>query len=212
MEKARAFVAPESRLEAVETLRYTGTLTPAAGGETREVALLLEKPANQRLEITQGQGRITMIVNEFDGFMIQEDLETGESRVTPLPIEQVRRFKANAAENLYFFDFPPGRQVRAKYLGTEEFRGRTVDAVRYIHPHGIRFLRYFDPGSGKLLGTETDTGSVNTEEGVREVDGIRFSEKVLSFEGDEPVHTIRFERIEVNPEIPDGAFDLPESE
>jgi len=212
VEKARAFVGPESRLEAVETLRYSGTLTPAAGGETREVMLLLEKPANQRLEIAQEKVRITMVVNQFGGFMIQENLETGESMVNPLPTEQVHRFKANAAENLYFFDFPPGRQVRAKYLGAEEFRGQTVDAVRYTHPHGIRFLRYFDPESGELVGTKTDTGSINTEEGEIEVGGLRFSEKVLSFEGDEPVHTIRFERIEVNPEIPDGAFDPPESE
>lgn len=204
--KARAFVGPEDKLEAVETLSYEGTLTPAADGETRTVRLILEKPARQRLEIEREDGRVTMIVNDLEGFMVQENLATGARRVDPLPVDQVRRFKANAAENLYFFKFPPDRQVRVKYMGREDFRGRTVDAVRYLHPGNVLFFRYFDPETGELVGTRTDTGTVNTEEGEVTVGGLRFSDKVISFEEDQKVHTIEFSEIKVNPELPEGTF------
>jgi outer membrane lipoprotein-sorting protein len=206
IDRARSFVGPEGKLEAVESLAYRGTLTPAGDGEPREVRLLLEKPANQRLEIEQGNGRVTMIVNPLEGFMVEENLESGQRRIIPLPTDQVRRFKANATENLYFFRFPADRQVRAKYMGEEEFRGETVDAVRFIHPGGIRFFRYFDPETGELVGTRTDTGTVNTEEGRMEVDGLVFSERVLSYEDGELIHTIEFSEIEVNPGFGEGTF------
>ncbi len=206
IEKARAYVGPEDTVASVEALSYTGTLTPAEDGEERTVRLILEKPARQLLVIEKGDGRVTMIVNDLEGFMVQENLETGGKRVDPLPVDQVRRFKANAAENLYFYEFPPGRQVRAKYLGEQEFRGETVDAVRFIHPGNVTFFRYFDPETGRLVGTLTDTGTVNTEEGEMLVDGLRFAGKVLSFEDGEKVHTIEFSRIEVNPDLPEDTF------
>jgi len=208
--KARAYVAPEEKLESIEVLFYDGTLTPANGSPARKVSLLLQKPASQRLEITQGNGRITMVVNEKEGFMVRENLETGDKQTTSLPLEQVRLFKANASENLNFFQFPPRSQVRTKYLGEQEFRGQTVDVVRYIHPHGIVFLRYFDPETGRLVATESDGGTINIEEGSMEVGGIRFSDKILAYESDELVHTIQFERSDVNPDLPEWVFDFPE--
>ncbi len=207
--KARSFVGPEEKIEAVDSLLYSGVLEPAGGGTGQEVSLLLEKPASQRLEITQGDRRITMTVNKQEGFIVQENLATGEKGVAAMPLDQVRRFKANAAENLYFFRFPAGAQVRTKYLGEQEFRGEMLDAVRFLHSGGVQFIRYFDPETGKLAGTQTDTGSINVEEGVQSADGLRFGEKVLSFEGDELVHTITFEKIIVNPEIPEGTFSYP---
>ncbi|MGE9290613.1 MAG: hypothetical protein ACQKBT_06470 [Puniceicoccales bacterium] len=208
--KARAFVGPEEKLESIETLLYEGTLVPANGAQERRVTLLLRKPASQSLVITQGEGEISMVVNGMEGFMIQKNLTTGEVGYGPLPTDQVRRFKANAAENLYFFRFPASAQVRVKYLGEEVFRGQTVDAVRFIHPGGIRFFRYFDPETGELVATKTDTGTVNTEEGEVRIEGLRFADQVLSFEGDELAHTITFDKIEVNPELPEGAFAFPE--
>ncbi|MEM0965486.1 MAG: hypothetical protein AAGJ81_04990 [Verrucomicrobiota bacterium] len=210
IEKARSYVGPNETLESVDSLLYQGTLTPEGGSTERQVRLVLEKPASQLLEITQDQGRITMVVNALEGFMVQEDLGTGRKAVLPLPLDQVRRFKANAAENLYFFEFPTSAQVRAKYLGESSFRGQTADEVRYVHPGGIQFFRYFDPETGELIGTLTDNGSVNTEEGETVVDGIRFAEKVLSYEGDDLVHTITFSEIEVNPDLPEDTFASPE--
>lgn len=209
IEKARAFVGPEDKIDGVEALYYEGEMVMAAGGPNRGITLLLEKPAKQRLEITQGEGRITMVVNGLEGYMMQENLTTGESGFAPLPLEQVRRFKANALENLYFFKFPASAQVRSKFMGEVDFRGQTVNRVRYIHPGGVQFVRYFDPKTGELVGTETDTGTINTEEGSMIIDGLKFSEKVLSFEGDELANTITFSKVEVNPEVGDDAFAFP---
>ncbi|MBC2601222.1 hypothetical protein [Puniceicoccus vermicola] len=208
--QAREFVGPNEKIESIDTLLYEGVLVPENGAEERRISLLLKKPASQRLEITQGESRITMVVNDMEGFMMQENLVNGQKGFSPLPTDQVRRFKANAAENLYFFKFPSSVRVRSKYLGEQEFRGQPVDAVRFIHSGGVQFFRYFDPETGELLGTETDTGTINTEEGAIQVDGLRFSDKVLSFEGDELAHTITFDKIEVNPEVPEGAFTFPE--
>ena len=208
--KARAFVGPEDKLEAIDVLFYQGILKPENGASDRLISLLLEKPARQRLEITQGSSRITMVVNDAEGFMTEENLDTGTSRTVALPLDQVRLFKANAKENLYFFRFPASAQVRAKYLGEQQFRGETVDAVRYLHPNGIVFFRYFNPETGDLVATQTDTDTINVEKGEMRVDGLRFGKEVLSFEGDEQVHTITFDRVQVNPEIVDGLFDYPE--
>jgi len=208
--KARAYVGPEETINAVEVLFYNGTLAPADGEASKSISLLLQKPAKQRLEITEGNNRMTMVVNDEEGFMVRENVATGEKQTMALPIQQVRLFTANAAENLYFFDFPPGIRVRAKYLGEQEFRGETVDAVRFIHPHGIIFLRYFDTETGELVGTQSDGSTINIEEGEMTVGGLRFADKVLAYDSDELVHTISFDRIEVNPDIPEGLFDYPE--
>tara|TARA_R100000027_G_scaffold38198_2_gene28179 strand:+ start:6599 stop:7303 length:705 start_codon:yes stop_codon:yes gene_type:complete len=207
--KARSFVGPEDKIDSVDSLYYEGVMELANGGPDRVISLLLEKPAKQRLVITQGDGRITMVVNGLEGFMMQENLTTGESGFAPLPLEQVRRFKANAAENLFFFEFPASAQVRVKYLGETDFRGETVAKVRYIHPGGVQFIRYFDPATGELVGTETDTGTINTEEGKMVVDGLNFSEKVLSYEGDELANTITFSIVEVNPDVDEDSFSFP---
>jgi len=208
VDQARGFIGPDDKIEAITSLVYEGTLTPADGQESRGIRLVLQKPAKQLLEITQGDGQINMLVNNFEGFMIQKNLTTDQVGISPLPTDQVRRFKANAAENLYFFEFPAKLQVRAKYLGEDQFRGKTVDTVRYVHSGGIQFLRYFDPETGELVGTLTDTGSLNTEEGLFEVDGLRFSKKVLSYENGELVHTIEFSKITINPELDAEAFSL----
>jgi len=209
IERARSFLGPDNLLVGVERLSYEGSLIPAEGNEERRVALYLEKPNRQRLEIIDANGKVSLVVNGREGFMIQEHTESGQKRVSLLPTDQIRRFTANAAENLYFYKFPPRAQVRIRYLGQQEFRGKTTDAVRFIHPGNSMFIRFFDPESGRLLGTTTDAGVVNVEDGFTRVDGIRFSESVLSYQGEVYEHRIVFDQIEVNPDFAPDLFSFP---
>lgn len=210
IERARAFVATDDLLNGIERLKYEGTIIPASGQDERRVVLYLEKPNRQRLEIFDDVGKVSLVVNGREGFMIQEDLQSGQSRISLLPTDQIRRFTANAVENLYYYKFPPRAQVRVRYLGQEEFRGEMADVVRFIHPGNSMFLRYFEPGTGRLIATLSDTGVINLEDGHKRVDGIRFSEAVLSYQGDEYEHKIVFDNIEVNPEFDPKLFSFPE--
>lgn len=209
IQQARDFVGSEEALEAVEAIRFSGVLDPAdEAAEELGLNLLIEKPGKQRLVVEAPEMRTTSVVNRLQGFVIRENLETGMETGSPLGTEQIRNLQANSIENLYFFRFPTRFQVRVKYLGEEEIAGREVDAVRYVHRGGIVYVRYFDSETGALVATRADNGLLNVEKGRRIVDGLKFAEKVESYADGELVHTIRFEDIAVNPEIPEDAFEI----
>lgn len=207
--QARSFVGSEEALDAIQALRFVGVLDPAdPDAPEMGIDLLIEKPAKQRLVVTGADGTTTSIVGSSQGYILQNNFETGQESFQVMPFQQIRSLRANTVENLYFFDPPQRFQVRTKYMGDEEIDGRLSHVLKFSHRGGLAYVRYFDVETGELIATEADTGFMNMEVGQQEVDGLKFSESVEAYLDGELVHTIRFSEIEVNPEIPEGAFSV----
>jgi len=208
--QARAYIGSEEALDEIDAIRYVGTLTPTnESADPVGIDLLIKKPGLQKLVVEGEAGSTTSVVSASQGFVLQENFETGQQAGGPMALEQIQSLKANSVENLYFYDFPTRLQVRSKYMGTEEVRGQEVDVVRSVHRGGVIYLRYFDPDTGNLIATQTDNGLLNVEKGERVINGLKFAEEVESYNQEgELIHTIRFEEITVNPEVSDNAFDI----
>jgi|GEM_PF-1398878 len=209
LERARAAVGPEERIEAIETLQYRGTLEPAGAGESRRLILTLRKPAQQRLDLRGEDERILAVVNQLEGFTVEEDLRAGTARLGLMTPLQQARFRMNAVENLYFFRPPPRFPVERTYLGSVDLRGRTLEAIRLEHGGRVAIVRYFDPESGQLVATRLDDGTLNVETATREAGGLQLTAEVEAYEDGELLHTLRFEEIRVNPELPPDFFAMP---
>lgn len=208
--QARAAIGPEASLNAVQTLSYAGTLTSATNPEEKvAVSLYLRKPNSQRLEVEGSSGRQTILVNGEEGFAIFFNKETQESVVQVLPFAQSRLYRANARENLFFFRFPPEMRAEVKFLGNSEFMGKPSREMRFTHPGNVIFFRHFDPENGRLLGTVTEDGIVNVEDGDLQVGDLRFRREVRQYRNGEHFQTITFDRIEVNPDLDDSLFAAP---
>lgn len=210
VELARAAIGPEASLNAVQTLSYRGKLTSATDPEESvAVSLYLRKPNSQRLEVEGSAGRQTILVNGEEGFAIFFNKETQETVVQVLPFAQSRLYRANARENLFFYRFPPEVRAEVRYLGNGDFMGRPSREVRFTHPGNIVFFRHFDPESGRLLGTVTEDGIVNVEDGDMQVGDLRFRREVRQYRDGEHFQTITFDKIEVNPQLDDSLFQAP---
>lgn len=209
LERARAAIGPEDRIEAVETLQYRGVLEPAGGGAPRPLVLTLRKPAQQRLDLRGEDERVLAVVNRLEGFTVEEDLRAGTARLGLMTPLQQSRFRMNAVENLYFFRPPPRFPVDRTYLGLVDLQGRTLEAIRFDHGNRVAITRYFDPESGQLVATRLDDGTLNVETATRAADGLRLTTEVEAYEDGELRHILRFEEIRVNPELPPDFFAMP---
>ncbi len=207
---ARKRIGPEQKLKAVDTLKYTGRITDDLQDIEGSVVMMLKKPMMQRLEIEMpGVSEVTA-VNGYEGWIQVRQAETGESSVRVMDFRNVERMLVNTWENLHFFEEPKRRFGKTRFLGKVEHRGRDVYKMLTAYPSGSTFTRYFDTETGELVATETDRGLEVVEIGMIEVDGLRFPRKLEAYQNGRKVHTIEFERIEINPGFEDGLFEYPE--
>ncbi len=207
--RARAFLGTESALNSVTTIHFTGTLE--AGANTRlPVDIIFQKPFQQRITLI---GPKVTKVTALDGYDAWEKstipANPSQWQVTLLDANQVKRLRANTWENLNFF---AGIEKKG---GTMQLGGdATVDGVScvklsFVHSDNIVFVRYFEKATGRLIKTETETGTEIREEGELIVQGVRFPKKVVNKAPNGPATTIVFDRIELNTAIPAGEFMVP---
>lgn len=206
--RARAYLGSEKALDAVKSLRFSGTIVE--GNEKRgTIVITLKKPYQQRIERTIGNEREITALDGFDAWSRIESLDNPDGlRLTLIPVEDIKRLQANNAENLNFFK---GAQIRG---GSVEMRGEaTIDGVdcvkvAFVHGPGIEFVRYFDKATGRLVMTETERGGQIRERGEQVVAGIRFPKSLESSFNDRAV-VISFDKVEVNGDYPDSLFAFP---
>lgn len=211
IKKARSQLAPEKTLEAVKTLRYEASVDNAEGPEGTLI-LVFKKPYMQYLEVETDAFRERTAVNGFEGWRERlNKVNPAQSGVLVLDPQQTKYLLSNAMENLYFFEGPEhARGGEIKLDGEETVRGMECWKVDFIYPSGLRYSRFFEKSTGKLVVTRTSNGEMEmVEKESLKSGGIKFPRVVETYKNGVLVRTVTFEKIEVNDPVEDSLFDFP---
>lgn len=206
--RARAHLGEDEVLDAVKSIRFTGTIF-LQDGNSGDIEILVRKPMHQRVTITLGKVRETTALSDYDGWRKLEPVNSPKDwELTLLEAGQIQRLRANTVENIGFFRGTDLDGGKMEILGEAEIDGSTCIKVAFKHGRFVQFTRYFDKETGKLVLTEVDDGSVLREKGEIVAGGISFP-KELETTSAAGKSTVIFTRIQVNEEFEDELFDVP---
>jgi len=221
--RARAYLGTDGALNAVSTIRYTGTLettTKVASPEdktklvdkpiTVPAEIIFQKDFQQRITITSPTVIETTALDGYDAWQKRTNPKNpSQWTVTLLDGGQVKKLRANTWENLSFFASLDKKSGSVRLGGEVVVDGVPCVKVSFFHSADIVFVRYFDKATGRLIKTETENGTEIREEGEMIVNGVRFPRKVINKSANGAVTAITFERVELNQRVPAGAFAVP---
>jgi outer membrane lipoprotein-sorting protein len=219
--RARAGVGSEAALAGLQSLHYAGTLTTTATddkGASRPVKVAIEiifqRPYRQRIVATSENKIEITALDDYEGWQREQDsTDSTRWRMTLLPIDQIKRLRANTWENLSFFRGIEQRRGQLKDQGKAVVDGKSCRKLVFDHGDGILFTRYFDDATGRLILTETENGISIREDDETVVNGIKFPRKITSTsklaDGTERTVSIVFDKITVNEAFADSLFAMP---
>ena len=207
--KARARLGSEGALRAVNTIHFTGTVEKDDG--TRyPLEIVFQKPHRQLITITQPKVIETTALDGYEAWQKRVVPERPTQwQLTLLDAAQIKRLRAQTWDNLNFF-----ADVE-KMHGTVALGGDTtvdgLDCVKLVFAYldNMVISRFFEKATGRLVKTETETGTVIREEGEQIVNGVRFPRKITNREPSGKVTTILFDKIVLNENVPAGEFAVP---
>lgn len=221
--KARAYLGPESALNAVDSLHFEGMVEtvervpdPADPGKTIErpvrlgIDIIFQKPMQQRQILRSDQVERITSLDGYDAWeKVSERTKPGSPRILLLDPANIKRLRATTTENLSFYSIqgPFARDLRM--LGDVTVDGRACAKFAFTHDNGSRFVRYFEKSSGRLIKTEIDKGGEIREEGELLAGGIRFPRKLVNKSPDGRITTITFDQVTVGERFPAETFAVP---
>ena len=214
--KARAALAKDATyLDRARTLHFEGKVVDK-DGKVVQTFILEIAPGGKRREFRYNQdytAELTLVSNGMEAWARQANLQSGErTGARVLPFEVASNFRDMAKVDLAFYAAPEGFKVINK--GAAKVEGKDVASLEYASASGYRFVRHFDAASSQLVATDylrpDGTYERQVDGEVQVVEGIRFpkSVKVINPKG-ETEGSIQFEKIVVNGDLPDSAFEFP---
>ncbi len=216
--KARAYLGSDADLNAVQSLRMVGQLevsdsTNSSPG-TAQLEIIFQKPDRQRITATSDQRTETTALDGYDAWQrVSDPADPARWQVTLLGPDQIKRLRANTFENLSFFGNIEKVGGRIEDKGVVTVDGVACRKLAFVHGPGIVFTRSFDIATGRLMLTETDSGTSIREQGEIRSGGLRFPQKIITTnalpDGSKRVITVLFSSVEVNPTLDPSLFALP---
>lgn len=207
--QARSYLGGERKLEAIESLRYVGKIEYIPTGATSDITIMFARPLRHRTEVrSEGQVVIT-VLNDLESWVRIVDEEMGqELSFRYLSEREAALTKYITWENLNFYTGIEKLWGRKEYVGQEDLLGHVADVVMFHYDKNYEVKRYFDAKTGKLLATRL-AGNVELRElGEIVVDGMRFPERVETYRDGELESRVRFERVEINPDLSEEIFEM----
>lgn len=209
--KARAYVAEEATLEALESIRFIGEFSPPDSEETGKIDILLKKPYYQLKTIEFGGIIDVTGSSDIEGWQKRTSLEQpDEWAVVVLNIGQLKRARINTWENMNFFK--PSRRLRTSIIdgGTGEVDGRPVRILTFSYPEGFFYKRFIDQETGRLIKTVNADGLVIVGKDEAVIEGVRIPRTLESYDSEgNLVNSVTFDTIRINEDIDDSAFEMP---
>lgn len=214
---ARAYLGPQSTIDAIQSIHYVGTLERTDPGQKPAEAvragldIVLAKPLRQHLVIRGPRATFTTVLDGYDAWDQQQDnQDASRVRTSWLSAGDIRTLRANTWENLYYYRLPDGGRVED--LGTATVDGIVCEHVTFTHDPGITYERYFDRDTGRLVLTVKGSQSFR-EVGEILVDGIRFPKSIVTVtkapSGGEVTATATFDTITLNEPVNPSLFATP---
>lgn len=216
--KARESVGPESAIEAVQTLRFVGELEVVDGdapaGDGAKIEIIFQKPYKQRITATSESRTETTALDGYDAWQRVADVKNpAQWQVTLLGPDQIKRLRANTFENLAFYRGIDRQGGRIDDLGAATVDGVACHKLAFVYGPGIVFTRSFEVATGRLVLTETESGTQIREEGSILSGGLRFPQRIITTNPlpDGKIRVIRvvFNAIEVNADVDASTFAVP---
>jgi len=215
---ARAYLGPESTLDGITSIHYSGVLDivnpeqPGNGAQHGSLDMIFVKPMRQRLVIRQEKLSRTTVLDGYDAWdFLQDNSDPTKVRLSWLTAVDVRTLRASTWENLNFFrSREEGVSVEDK--GPATIDGVVCERVDFAHGTDIVYQRFFDRDTGRLVLTVRGPETIR-ESGEIRVEGLRFAKSIVSdtktASGKDIVATVTFERIVLNEPLADGVFAVP---
>lgn len=217
--KARARLGPESVIEAVKSIHYVGTLvTTDPTDPTKQtraaIDIVFQKNDQQRIRATSDKIIETTALDSYDAWQRKQDAaDQSKWQQTLLGPAQIKRLRANTWETLAFFRGIEKRGGKIEEMGTATVDGVVCQKVAFIHAPDIIFYRHFDPATGRLVYTETETGGTLREQGEIMAGGLRFPKTLVTTtknaKDQVQTVTINIEKVTVNEVFPASFFAVP---
>lgn len=217
--KARAYIGPEAALDAVQALRFKGELSVAdgqvdAGAASAQLEILFQKPDRQLITAISDSRTETTALDGYDAWQrVADPADPARWQVTLLGPDQIKRLRANTFENLAFFRNIERAGGYIEDKGTATVDGVACRKLAFVHGPGIVFTRSFDVATGRLVLTETDSGTAIREQGEIRAGELRFPQKIVTTnalpDGSQRTITVIFSSIEVNPTLDAALFAIP---
>ncbi|AHF93500.1 hypothetical protein OpiT1DRAFT_00881 [Opitutaceae bacterium TAV1] len=219
--KARSFVGPENELAALRSVHFKGTLTVMdKDAEGKDVPvnvgleIIFQKPYQQRIVATSPEKVEVTALNGYDAWQrIVDPKDTTAWQLTILGADQIKRLRANTWENLSFYRGIGDVGGAIEDLGAAQVDGKNCRKLAFRHADNIVFNRYFDEATGRLVLTETESGSTIREEGDLRAGKLRFPKKIVTAnklaDGTMRELTVVFDSVKVNETFAGDLFEVP---
>ncbi len=215
LNQARAYLGSEAALTAVTSLRMVGKLEVGdTASPPAQLEILFQQPFRQRITATTGNRVEVTALDGYDAWQqVTDPAEATRWQVTLLGPDQIKRLRANTFENLAFYRGLENQGGKIEDRGLATVDKVACRQIAFIHAPDIVFIRSFELSSGRLVLTQTDSGTQIREEGEIKVAGLHFPQRIITTAqlADGSTRTIRvtFSTIEVNPAVDAASFAIP---
>jgi hypothetical protein len=214
---ARTYLGPQSTLDGIASIHFTGTLDRAepdkgpAGAVHTDLDMVFAKPLRQHLVMRATNVTLTTVLDGYDAWdWFQDNKDPSRYRLQWLQASDIRTLRANTWENLYYYQSPEGGSVED--MGPSTMDGVECERVDFTHGPGNVYERYFDRDTGRLVLTVHGSETFR-ESGELRASGVRFPKVIVSrtktAAGGEIVSTATFASVAINEPLPAGLFDVP---
>lgn len=217
--KARAQLGPDAALNAVQSIRYVGTISSLDPSDPKKqtsagIEIIVQKPHEYRVTVTSAKIIDATGLDGYDGWNRRTAVgDPKRWQQTLQGSDQIKRLRANAWENIAFYRGAALEGVTVKDMGRTTVDGVACEKVAFIHDPNIIYYRYFAESNGRLVLSETESGGTIREEGEILVDGIKFPKKLISVakndQGKPQTVVITFDKITLNQKFPESVFAVP---
>ncbi len=206
-------IGGKEKLEAVRTMRMTGTMIMGRGMKA-PVTIEMKRPKSFRSEFTfQGQKVIT-VFDGANGWAVVPFLGTTEPQ--PIPAEQLEDVRQSADMDGPLVDFAE-KGYALDFVGKETLDGAGVYNLRIAAKNGDvqnvyldaeRFLPVRVVARRKIEGKEMEIEVILGD--YKEVSGLRLPHSIERKLKELPQgQRLTYQKIELNPEIDDARFKKP---
>jgi outer membrane lipoprotein-sorting protein len=200
-----------ARLRAVRSLRRTGVVTLTVDGNPQNGTFAVEakRPHKVRTEMSVGGSEALDVFDGTSGWTLDE--ETGQTR--RMNEEEVREKLAPSQLDPWLLDFKE-RGITVVDLGAAEVGSVPVRKLK-VSFRGLSSHLYLDARTWLEVRSERldETGAVRYSTVVRghtTVKGLKFPESIeVAYERVPARMSVRFEKTEIDPDIPDSRFAGP---
>ena len=207
--RARARLGSESALQALTSIRYTGTLE-VDGANQRSLDIVFQKPLQQRITLTGAEIVEVIALDDYDAWQKRLNPKNPTQwQLTLVDAAQTKRLRAQTWDNLNFFSGIEKMRGSVRVDGDSTVDGVACVKLVFTYLPNMVLTRYLDKSTARLVKTETESGTEIREEGEIFTNGIRFPRKVTNRDKGGRATTMIFEQVILNEAHATGEFAVP---